>query len=90
MICGFLSDTPRQLLILKAKLEEGDAQGVRMQAHSLKGAAATLSAEAMRTICFEMQEAAAAKELNRASALLPQLEEQYELLEAALKESGWT
>ena len=60
-----------------------------MQAHSLKGAAATLSAEAMRALCFEMQEAAASKELSRALALLPRLEEQFELLKAALKQSGW-
>jgi CheY-like chemotaxis protein len=89
VISGFLSDAPRQLLNLKNKLEQGDAPGAHMLAHSLKGAAATLSAEALRELCFEMQEAAAAKNLDLARALLPQLEEQFELLKQALNQSGW-
>jgi CheY-like chemotaxis protein/HPt (histidine-containing phosphotransfer) domain-containing protein len=89
VISGFLSDAPRQLLNLKNKLEQGDAPGAHMLAHSLKGAAATLSAEALRELCFEMQEAAAAKNLDLARALLPQLEEQFELLKHTLNQSGW-
>jgi len=89
VISGFLSDAPRQLLNLKNKLEEGDAPGVRMLAHALKGAAATLSAEALRALCFEMQEVAASKDLNHALALLPRIEEQFELLESTLKQLGW-
>ena len=90
VIAAFLIDTPRQLLILKSKLKAGDAPAAQMLAHSLKGAAATLSAEPMRKLCFEMQEAAAAKELDRASALLPLLEEQFKFLEAALKKLEWS
>ncbi len=89
VISGFSSDVPRQLLLLKSKLDEGDAASVQMIAHSLKGAAATLSAEAMRAICLEMQEAAAATDLSRAADLLPGLEEQFHLLNETLKESGW-
>ncbi|HMD98708.1 MAG TPA: PAS domain S-box protein [Terriglobia bacterium] len=89
VIAGFLNDAPRQLRILKNKLEKGDADGARQQAHALKGAAATVSAEALRALCLEVQEAAAAKELNRALALLPRMEEQLELLQATLKLSGW-
>jgi HPt (histidine-containing phosphotransfer) domain-containing protein len=53
------------------------------------GAAATVSAKALRALCFEAQEAAATGELSRALALLPRLEEQLELLKATLKQSGW-
>ena len=89
VIAGFLGDTPRQLVLLKKKLKEADLQGALMLAHSLKGAAATLSAEALRALCFEMQEAAASKNLNQALALLPKLEEQFKLLNATLKQLGW-
>ena len=89
VIAGFLDDVPRQLRTLKNKLEEGDAAGRRLQAHALKGAAATVSAEALRALCSEAQEAAAARELSRALALLPCLEEQFELLKTTLKQSGW-
>ncbi len=89
IIAGFLDDAPRQLRTLKKMLEEGDSDGARRQAHSLKGAAATISAEALRSLCSEAQEAAAASEFIRALALLPRLEEQFELLKATLKQSGW-
>ncbi|MGO9271395.1 MAG: PAS domain S-box protein [Terriglobia bacterium] len=89
IIIGFVNDAPRQLRRLKNRLEEGDPDGAWKQAHTLKGAAATVSAEALRASCFEVQEAAAAKELSRALALLPRLEEQFELLKATLKQSGW-
>jgi PAS domain S-box-containing protein len=88
VMAGFLNDVPRQLRTLKNRLDAGDAQGARLQAHALKGAAATVSAEALLGLCCEV-EAAAAEELSRALPLLPRLEEQFELLKATLKQSGW-
>ena len=89
VIAGFLEDAPRQLLALRKILEKGDADGMRRQAHTLKGAAATVSAEALRTLCAEVQEAAAASDLNRVLTALPRLDGQFELLKATLKQSGW-
>ena len=89
VIAGFLDDAPRQLRSLKKMLEEGDAVGARRQAHALKGAAATMSAGALRALCSETQDAAAAMELSRALALLPRVQEQFELLKTTLKQSGW-
>jgi len=89
VIVGFLKDTPNQLLALKSRLVAGDAQGARLLAHSLKGAAATLSAEAMQAVCLELQDAAASRKLEHALALLPKIEEQFELLKTALKDWGW-
>ncbi len=90
VIAGFLNEAPRQLGVLRSSLEKGDAQDARLQAHSLKGASATISADALRGVCFELQELCGTKELSRALALLPQAEEQFELLKIALKESGWS
>jgi CheY-like chemotaxis protein/HPt (histidine-containing phosphotransfer) domain-containing protein len=89
VIAVFLDDAPRQLRILKTTLEEGDTDGARLQAHTLKGAAATLSAEALRALCSEAQEAAVAGELTRALALLPRMDEQFDLLKTALRQWGW-
>jgi PAS domain S-box-containing protein len=89
VIAGFLDDAPRQLRSLKKMLEEGDADGARRQAHTLKGAAATMSAEALRALCSEAQDAAESRELSRALALLPRLQEQFELLKTTLNQSGW-
>ncbi|MGA2983027.1 MAG: ATP-binding protein [Terriglobia bacterium] len=89
VIAGFLHDAPRQLRTLKSRLDAGDAHGARIQAHALKGAAATVSAKALRALSSEAQEAAAAGGFTSALALLPRLEEQFELLKATLKQSGW-
>ncbi|MGA2983356.1 MAG: PAS domain S-box protein [Terriglobia bacterium] len=88
VIAGFVNDVPRQLRALKSRLDAGDARGARLQAHTLKGAAATVSAEGLRALCLEAQ-AAAEGELIHALALLPRLEEQFELLKVTLKQSGW-
>ncbi len=70
-------------------LEEGDAEGALRQAHTLKGAAATLSAETLRALCSEAQEAAAINDLERASILLPRMHEQFERLQAVLQRAEW-
>lgn len=89
LITGFLSDIPNQLIILKDRLEAGDARAVRRQAHTLKGAAATVAAEALRAVCGEAEDAATAGEFSRALFLLPRLEEQFELFKATLQHLGW-
>jgi len=89
VVDGFLNDVPRQLRKPKERLDAGDAHGVRLQAHTLKGVSAAVSTEALRALCFQMQEDAAAGVLSRARSLLPRLEEQFELLKATLKQSGW-
>ncbi len=89
VIAGFLDDAPRQLRTLKKKLEEGDAQGAGGRRMPSRERRPRLSAEALRALCSEAQDAAAAMELSRALALLPRLQEQFELLKTALKQSGW-
>ena len=84
ILTRFLNDAPRHLRNLKHYLEVGDAQGARQQAHVLKEASATASADALRALCFELEEAAVAGKLDHAGALVPPLEEQFELLEATL------
>jgi PAS domain S-box-containing protein len=89
VVTGFLKNVPQQLRTLKGQLAASDAQGARLQAHALKGAAATVSAEVLQALCSEAEKAAAGGELSRALALLPRLEEQFELLQATLNQSGW-
>jgi HPt (histidine-containing phosphotransfer) domain-containing protein len=89
VLAGFLEDAPRQLLALRKMLEMGDAEGALRQAHTLKGAAATMSGETLRALCAEVQEAVVASDLNRAVTALPRLEKEFELFKATLKQSGW-
>ncbi len=89
VVAGFLSRLPQQVASLRQSVEKGDAQGASLQAHTLKGAAATVSAESLRAACCELQDAAEAGNFERASALLPKLEEVVSQLTATATETGW-
>jgi PAS domain S-box-containing protein len=89
VVTGFLNRLPGQVACLRRSVEEEDAQSSCLQAHALKGAAATVAAESLRAACCELQEAAEAGNFKRASDLLPKLEEAANLFNAAAAESGW-
>ena len=86
---SFLSDAPRQLRALKKMADAGDADGARLQAHTLKGAAATVSAEALRAIALAMERAAAAGQCDHCGELLPRASEEFERLKSTLERTGW-
>jgi HPt (histidine-containing phosphotransfer) domain-containing protein len=87
LVKEFLDDTPTQLCILRKQLEEGDAESARRQAHKLKGAAATLSAGALRDVAFQAELAATAGQLHKLAELLPTLEGEFERVKAVLQPS---
>lgn len=64
-----------------AKLEEvcdaGDAAAIQLQAHSIKGAAANIGAEALCEIAATMEAAAQQSNMPESRALLPQLKIAY-------------
>ncbi len=89
IIAGFLQDIPAKLCTLRKLLEDSNASGIRLQAHALKGAAATISAGALRDVACAMQEAATTGDLERSATLLPRAEEEFERLKTTLEQSGW-
>ena len=90
LVHEFLVDTPSQLLILRKQLQDGDAPGARRQAHKLKGAAANLSAEALRAVAFQAEQAAISGQLNKLAELLPAMEGEFERAKAAMQAADWT
>ena len=84
IIAAFLDDTPVQLARLQERLAAADAPGVRRQAHTIKGAAANVSAGALRAVALEAEHAATAGKLESVNELLPRLESEFERLRAAL------
>ncbi len=85
LIEQFLGDTPSQLSLLRQHVEEGDAPGARRQAHKLKGAAATLSAGALREAAFQAEQAAAAGQLNQFAERLTAMEGEFDRVKAAMQ-----
>jgi HPt (histidine-containing phosphotransfer) domain-containing protein len=82
---AFLSDIPKQIRELKTCLENGNRSGIERQAHSIKGASANVSGEALSAVAREMEKAAKAGEVASLGALMSALEAQYARLQAAME-----
>ena len=90
VIFGFLEDIPQQIDTLKQRLGEGDAPLVSHHAHTIKGAAATIGAQALREVAYTMEQAGKATELQLAARLVPRLEEEFDHLKIAIEQLNWT
>jgi len=89
IIKGFLGDVPSQLNQLRKRFDQADRTGARLQAHTLKGSAASVSAVGLRAIGEEMERAAAAGQWEHFGKLLPRAVEEFERLKDTLEKAGW-
>ena len=80
----FLESAPQQLAALQESLKNGDAAGVQLCAHSLKGAASNVGGECLQRLTFQIEQAAHAGDLRIADGHLAELETQFNRLQAAL------
>ena len=85
VIEAFLLDAPGQIQQLQAFLGSGDVDGSTRQAHSIKGAAATVGAERLRKTAFDMEKAANAKNLHTVEEAMEGLQAQFVEFEAVVK-----
>jgi CheY-like chemotaxis protein/HPt (histidine-containing phosphotransfer) domain-containing protein len=74
VIEGFLADGPSQIQELEGYLRNSDIDGCRRQAHSIKGAAATVGAERLRKTAFAMEQAAEAGHLRPVADAMKELQ----------------
>jgi two-component system, sensor histidine kinase and response regulator len=88
IVAGFLTDVPTHFRVLQEMIASGDARNIILTAHTLKGAAATVAAPALRALCDKIEHAAAAGDLPNVASLLKLLIQQFERFQAALKQSG--
>lgn len=70
---AFLDDEPKRLEQVRAALAARDTERVRFLAHSMKGGAAALGADALRQCCLDLEMAAREDRLNEAGPLLQAL-----------------
>ena len=89
VLAAFQQDIPVQLGRLAELFQAGDAEEVRRQAHRIKGAAATVSAGALRAIAQEAEEAARAGQLEGSGQILLRMDAAFGQLQAALRAFGW-
>jgi CheY-like chemotaxis protein/HPt (histidine-containing phosphotransfer) domain-containing protein len=88
VVSGFLEDAPKLITTLGTCLRAGDAQGVHHQAHTIKGAAATVGGEAVRAVAADIERAAADGDLQVAGLRFPDLEAEFVRLREAMTVSS--
>lgn len=81
----FLREIPAELAGIEACAAAGDRAGVSGHAHSLKGAAAGIGGDALRSAAFEIEQASRQGDGDSVLSLLPGLRRQFDLLEKAIK-----
>jgi len=84
ILAVFLEDIPQQIAALRQCLESGDAAGAGVQAHTIKGASATVGGERLRVVASEMEQAGKAGDLSAAAGHLAELDAQFDRLKQAL------
>ena len=86
VVADFLDTAPSLMDRLARAVAGGDAVHARLEAHSLKGSAQTLGAEALAGAGLDMEEAAKHGELSRAPSLLARIEDEFRRALPALEE----
>lgn len=71
----FIESTSDLMVGLAGAIEQGDRSSIHLQAHSIKGAAASIGAEAMRAIAAEMEAQAKAGRLEEQPQLYSDLQQ---------------
>ncbi len=73
LVRGFVDDMPEQIARLAQAVSNLDAEAVRLVAHSIKGAAASVCGLEMQEIAHRLEQNGRAGDLAAASAALPEL-----------------
>ena len=80
----FLKEVPRRIDRLKAAWRDGHAAEVQRAAHSLKGSAGNIGADAMFVVCREIDDRARTGDLNLAR-LIELLDGEYARVDTAIR-----
>jgi HPt (histidine-containing phosphotransfer) domain-containing protein len=83
----YINNKPVQMGMLNESLRMNDSKATERIAHSIKGVAATLCAERVRAVAFEIEKAAHNGDLQTAASYIFELEAEQDALVAAIRES---
>ena len=87
MVCRcYLDEMPDRIASLRESGEAGDAPGARLLAHSIRGASANVSCEAMAALASTIEELAEAGDIEPIRAMQDGLEARFEEARRALAE----
>jgi PAS domain S-box-containing protein len=89
IVQSFLKDCPSQFKALRERIAAADGPAAGKQAHALKGAAATVSAEALAALAGAIEQAGIEGQMERCASLLSRAAKEYYDLRGALEQAGW-
>ena len=81
VIAGFIKNIKTQIGTLHQAISAGDAEVVKREAHSIKGGAATLTADELSKIAFELETIGSSGDLKEGAKVLGKLEKEFQRLE---------
>ena len=84
LLAMYTEDTELRMNELSDKIAAGDAAGVRLAAHTIKGSSANVGAESMRAIAGELETLAVSGELAAAGGILDRLKAEFTSVRAFL------
>ena len=84
IIKGFIEDSQCQVETIKQAFDNKDTNMIHHKAHSLKGAAANISATAFKDLVHQIEIAGKTGDMIKAASLIPKLDEQFDLLKKNL------
>ncbi len=87
IVAVFLADIPLQIKAVAEMLKTGNASGTESCAHTIRGAAANVRASVLEDLALEMEKAAKAGNMDRATSLMADLTDAFEELKIAMEES---
>ncbi|MCK5324318.1 MAG: response regulator, partial [Desulfobulbaceae bacterium] len=85
LINGFFEHASGHLVNLRDALDNKDAPGVQLRAHTIKGVAANFSSAPLRDVACQIEIAGKEADLEKAESLLPELQGKFDLLSKALE-----
>ena len=82
---NFLKDIPGQIEALRGYFAAGDGEGVEMQAHTIKGASASVGGEHLRKMASAMEKAARSGDMPGAQRRMAPLQAEFDRLRQAIQ-----
>jgi PAS domain S-box-containing protein len=77
LISTYIEDTPPRIDALKDAVSNLDPKALAQQAHAIKGSSATIGAQSLATLSFELEKIGKAGSVAGANELMPMLEQEF-------------
>lgn len=87
IISAYLEDTPQRIQLIRHFITNGDMEGVKRQAHAIKGAAANISATTMHELATEFEVLARSSDIETLKQRIDELGKVFDHLSITLLES---